>query len=231
MQSADVSPVLTSRQGLREGRNQQPRNGHDERRRKGEHHLHHAGLAQDQGGNTRSTRRRRRAIRSNRLDVCVPAHGASGCGAPPAEDDVRTPPHMAVDRRRRTPAKHHAEETNRRRKQPVAAVQRAVRQPDRASPLQHLDADAVHQGSGTTALLVLESVTSKRLLLKLTGPGTATVQIARQTGSKHHLAAGRQDDHRQGGQGRTSRGQAAAVDRGALPPDDRPLRRQDLARS
>ncbi|HEY2217309.1 MAG TPA: hypothetical protein VGH21_07420 [Solirubrobacteraceae bacterium] len=30
-------------------------------------------------------------VRSNRLDVCVPAGGQSGCGAPPAEDEVRTP--------------------------------------------------------------------------------------------------------------------------------------------
>jgi hypothetical protein len=32
------------------------------------------------------------AIRSNRLDVCVPAAGESDCGAPPAEDQVRAAP-------------------------------------------------------------------------------------------------------------------------------------------
>jgi hypothetical protein len=32
------------------------------------------------------------AIRSNRLDVCVPQPPASGCGAPPDDDLVRTPP-------------------------------------------------------------------------------------------------------------------------------------------
>jgi hypothetical protein len=32
------------------------------------------------------------AIRSNRLDVCVPQPPASGCGAPPVEDQLRTPP-------------------------------------------------------------------------------------------------------------------------------------------
>jgi sRNA-binding protein len=31
------------------------------------------------------------AIRSNRLDVCVPALGETGCGALPAEDEVRVP--------------------------------------------------------------------------------------------------------------------------------------------
>src|SRR6202035_910977 len=46
---------------------------------------------------------------------------------------------------------------------------------------------SVHQGSAPAALLALESVTSKRLLLKLTGSGIATVQIARQVGSKGHL--------------------------------------------
>ena len=32
------------------------------------------------------------AIRSNRLDVCVPAEGASGCGELPVEDRLRVPP-------------------------------------------------------------------------------------------------------------------------------------------
>jgi hypothetical protein len=32
------------------------------------------------------------AIRSNRLDVCVPPEGADGCGEPPAEDRLRVPP-------------------------------------------------------------------------------------------------------------------------------------------
>lgn len=32
------------------------------------------------------------AIRSNRLDVCVPPAGASDCGEPPAEDRLRVPP-------------------------------------------------------------------------------------------------------------------------------------------
>ena len=32
------------------------------------------------------------AVRSNRLDVCVPEPPASGCGPPPADDEVRVPP-------------------------------------------------------------------------------------------------------------------------------------------
>jgi hypothetical protein len=33
-------------------------------------------------------------IRSNRLDVCVPAKGETGCGAPPAEDELRIPAYL-----------------------------------------------------------------------------------------------------------------------------------------
>ena len=35
------------------------------------------------------------AVRSNRLDVCVPAEGQSGCGPEPAEDQVRVPSYLA----------------------------------------------------------------------------------------------------------------------------------------
>lgn len=35
------------------------------------------------------------AIRSNRLDVCVPPEGKAGCGEPPAEDEVRKPAYLA----------------------------------------------------------------------------------------------------------------------------------------
>ncbi len=34
------------------------------------------------------------AIRSNRLDICVPPKGEPGCGAPPAEDEVRSPAYI-----------------------------------------------------------------------------------------------------------------------------------------
>jgi hypothetical protein len=39
------------------------------------------------------------AIRSNRIDVCVPAEGDSGCGAIPEEDQVRVPARTEAERR------------------------------------------------------------------------------------------------------------------------------------
>jgi hypothetical protein len=37
------------------------------------------------------------AVRSNRLDVCVPEPPATGCGPPPADDQVRQPPPSALE--------------------------------------------------------------------------------------------------------------------------------------
>jgi hypothetical protein len=50
------------------------------------------------------------AIRSNRLDVCVPEAGASGCGEPPAEDQVRIPPYTAEEAKREEEAKRKEKE-------------------------------------------------------------------------------------------------------------------------
>jgi hypothetical protein len=33
-------------------------------------------------------------VRSNRLDVCVPASGQTGCGPEPAEDQIRVPAYL-----------------------------------------------------------------------------------------------------------------------------------------
>jgi hypothetical protein len=52
------------------------------------------------------------AIRSNRLDVCVPAEGESGCGEPPAEDQVRTPLYIEEERKREEEAKVQEEATH-----------------------------------------------------------------------------------------------------------------------
>ena len=78
-------------EGLREGRHGRPGHQDHRDRRQGADHLHHPGLASDQGDRARE-RTEEAAIRSNRIDVCVPAGGRTGCGALPAEDRVRMPP-------------------------------------------------------------------------------------------------------------------------------------------
>lgn len=128
------------------------------------------------------------AIRSNRIDVCVPIPGETGCGAPPAEDDLRTPSGQSV-----TPEEEHHEtpgETHETPAQTPGGGNRSGGQAGDGSPITPPVTSTptpVRQGSGPAALLALENVTSTRLLLKFTRSGTATVRIARQVGGKHNL--------------------------------------------
>ncbi len=113
------------------------------------------------------------AIRSNRLDVCVPAQDTTGCGEPPAEDLVRTPP-------------PHSEKVTETREQTkptgTGAGNSGGEQP---SPTGDSATTTGHTGS-PTARLSLESVSPRRLLLKFTAAGQATVRIARPRGSGRH---------------------------------------------
>jgi hypothetical protein len=115
-------------------------------------------------------------VRSNRLDVCVPADGASGCGKPPVEDQVRTPPYTAEASKREEEAQPSPE--------PEGKSDVLPSTPDTVPPTS-LPPTPFPAPTNSVAQVALESINTKRLLLKLTAPGTATVQIARQAGSKH----------------------------------------------
>jgi hypothetical protein len=106
------------------------------------------------------------AIRSNRLDVCVPAKDAAGCGEPPAEDLLRTPP----------PHSEKITETSEQTKATGTGAGNAGG--ERPSPTV-AGATTTGHTSSPTARLVLESVSVTRLLLKFTAAGRATVRIAR----------------------------------------------------
>ncbi|HEY3828910.1 MAG TPA: hypothetical protein VGL57_06915 [Solirubrobacteraceae bacterium] len=108
------------------------------------------------------------AIRSNRLDVCVPAPGETGCGEPPAEDQARTP----------TRYLHKNEEPSAgppTGSSPTPTVSNAPTTPP--SP------------SGPAArpkTLARVNVDGRQLKLDFTAAGKATIQIARQTGRGRH---------------------------------------------
>lgn len=73
------------------------------------------------------------AIRSNRLDVCVPAVGETGCGAAPAEDEVRVPQATAEgpaleQKEREAGEEREREERARRGKEATEAAEREARQ-------------------------------------------------------------------------------------------------------
>jgi hypothetical protein len=187
-EGADVSPVLTSSKGFEQVQTTSPEAITTNSEGKANITFTTPGWHRIKAGTPLDKEGEEEAIRSNRIDVCVPAPGETDCGPAPAEDDPRTPPGLAV-----APEEEHHET-------PVGTHETPTQTPgdgnqsggqsgngSLVTPPVTSTSTSVHRGSGPTALLVLESVTSKRLLLKLAGSGTATVQIARQVGSKHNL--------------------------------------------
>ena len=116
------------------------------------------------------------AIRSNRLDVCVPAPGETGCGPLPAEDAVRTPPRY---RQKSTSSEERHEETQ------VSGSGLS------GSPGQ---ASGAKPGQDPIAHLAGVSVSQTRVVLQLTAAGKATVSIARwaRMGRKHRWRTSKQ---------------------------------------
>jgi hypothetical protein len=115
VQGADVSPVTTSAKGFETVQAASPQTVTTNARGKttlvfqstGWHRIKASAF---DGEGTED------AIRSNRLDVCVPAGGETGCGEPPAEDRVRVPQSLEAEiaaeeaRHREEAAKSHEEE-------------------------------------------------------------------------------------------------------------------------
>jgi hypothetical protein len=140
------------------------------------------------------------AIRSNRLDVCVPASGASSCGAQPAEDGVRTPPAFAEGSQ-----ENHEKPTQTGGGGDPSGGPSGVgapgslgaAYPGTASPgasgvpspdVSRATAPSrAHRDGDHVGLLAIVGVSPKRLLLQLTAAGAITVRIAREAGSGHDV--------------------------------------------
>lgn len=107
-EGADVSPVLTSPNGFERVETESPTTVTTNAQGKasitftepGWHRIKATALGA--GG-------KESAIRSNRLDVCVPAEGESGCGAPPAEDQARTVQRTVEEIKKEEEMKHEEE--------------------------------------------------------------------------------------------------------------------------
>jgi hypothetical protein len=181
-EGAEVSPVLTSVKGFEQVQITSPEAATTDSEGKASITFTTPGWHRIKAGTPLGEADEEEAIRSNRIDVCVPALGETSCGLPPAEDDVRTPPGQIVaseEEHHETPTETHETPTQTPGVGDQSGNGSALAPPVTSTP--------VHQESGPTARLVLESATSKRLLLKLPGSGTTTVQITRQVGSKHNL--------------------------------------------
>jgi hypothetical protein len=165
-QGADVSPVLTSANGFEKVQTASPQTV--------------ATNAQGAASVTFSTPGWHRikatvvvegkedAIRSNRLDICVPELGQSECGPPPAEDIVRTPPPASFA------GQPEAEHTQQPAKTGTEAGTSGGSPPGGGATIQ----PSTH--------LALERIGPKRLLLELTGPGNVVVARARPRGQGCH---------------------------------------------
>jgi hypothetical protein len=151
-------------------------------------------------------------IRSNRLDVCVPALGQTDCGTQPVEDAVRTPPtvtqelehaHDVTREEEPSSAPEGAEEF----KEPGTTENTGAQQPgagDGASGGQsNTGMQSSVSGSDTTTAaaattltdhssgalvtaLAIKAISPARLLLKFAAPGVATAKFARLRGRGHH---------------------------------------------
>jgi hypothetical protein len=113
------------------------------------------------------------AVPSNRLDVCVPASGKSGCGEPPLEDQTRTPPS--------TTQKEIQPES---KESPTGGGTPSGEKPSPQTSVSPGTQPPAHP-SGPAALLTLRALTAKHLILRLNVAGTATVAIARQQDDGH----------------------------------------------
>jgi uncharacterized membrane protein YgcG len=203
---AQVAPVLTSHGGFEQVQTTSPEAVTTNSEGKASITFTTPGWHRIKAGTPLNDEGEEQAIRSNRVDVCVPAHGETGCGPLPAEDDPRISPAWAG-----TPGEEHHET--------LAETPGVGNQPDGqsgggnqsggqsgggsqsggrsgggnqsgsgsgAARASGSTLRPVRRGSGPTALLTLESITSRRLLLRLTAPGAITVQIAHKAGGWRH---------------------------------------------
>ncbi len=116
------------------------------------------------------------AVRSNRLDVCVPAQGESGCGPEPVEDEVRLAP------RYRTPdGEEHPSGEQRTGTGVTSNVGQSTTNSSGPATSQTLGASA-HQAA---AKVVIASIGARRLVLRLSTAGSVSVSIARSVRSGH----------------------------------------------
>jgi hypothetical protein len=165
---ADVSPVLTSAKGFETVETTSPETVTTNSEGKASITFTTPGWHRIKAGTALNAKGEEAAIRSNRLDVCVPAPGETSCGEPPSEDQVR-----ALSQYLQT---HEPLKTD---GAPLAA------EPSTAPPATSTQ-PPTHTASGPVVGLAVESISPAQLLLKLTAPGVATVKIARPHGKGRH---------------------------------------------
>jgi hypothetical protein len=168
-QGADVSPVSTSEKGLETVQIESPETVTTNSEGKASITFTTPGWHRIEAGTELNAKGEEKAIRSNRLDVCVQAVGETGCGELPAEDQIRTLPQYLQG--------PHKEPSG------------TGGPPDAPGPggtPPSTSMTPTHSPLGGAASLTVESITPTQLLLQLTAAGKGTVKIARLRGKGHH---------------------------------------------
>jgi hypothetical protein len=189
-EGARVSPVSTSERGFETVQTESPEAASTNSEGKASITFTTPGWHRIMAGAPLNAKDEEAAIRSNRLDVCVPAPGEAGCGALPAEDEVRTPPRY---RQKPTPGEQHEEQEHHEETHTGGGSATGDQTPSgqggstSGSVPAVKSPEALVQGKrSSSARLAGARISPARLLLKLTAPGVATVKIARLLGKGHH---------------------------------------------
>jgi hypothetical protein len=165
-EGADVAPVLTSATGFETVQTTSPEAVTTNSEGKSSITFTTPGWHRIKAGTSLNAKGEEAAIRSNRLDVCVPVTGETSCGEPPAEDQVRALPQYLET--------HHEETPN------------TAGPPLTTGPGITPPAPLTHTVSSPAVSLAVGSISPVQLLLELTAPGVATVKIARSRGKGNH---------------------------------------------
>jgi hypothetical protein len=186
LEGADVSPVRTSEKGFETLETKSPATVTTGEEGKASITFTEPGWHRIMAGTALNGEGEEEAIRSNRLDVCVPAVDQTSCGEPPAEDQVRALPQYLEKGKE----EHHESGENPGGEQPGTGGSPGNGQPDSSgtgiTPAAPSTQTPAQSASNPAAELLVASVSPTQLVLKLTTAGKATVKIMRQVSEVHH---------------------------------------------
>ncbi|HEX4482339.1 MAG TPA: hypothetical protein VH081_01010 [Solirubrobacteraceae bacterium] len=183
---ADVSPVATSAQGFETVQSASPATVTTDGEGRTSVVFQTPGWHRIMAGTAPDGEGEETAIRSNRLDVCVPAGDESGCGEPPPEDQRRVLPQYAGG------AESEGETTEQPRGETTSGGAETMSTGDgqqapsaTAAPPQPASA-ALGSTASRPVAIAIERLTATRLLLRVSEPTELTLRIARRVGAGRH---------------------------------------------
>jgi hypothetical protein len=194
---ADVSPVTTSAQGYETVQLASPATVASDGEGKASIVFATPGWHRIMAGAALDGEDEEAAIRSNRLDVCVPAAGESGCGAAPSEDELRVPARYAGgEAERETPAPI-GEVTGTGGGGPASSggyASSSATGSTGASTTPSASGTAPRPASGALGAsmskarvaVAITRFTSTQVVLRVSAPSKLTLQIAERVGTTRH---------------------------------------------